>query len=190
MKKIVVLAFVLVLAASAAFAEYDGGNTGNQSSKATATVAATVVPDIAVGVQTPFVNAGFVKTGVFSTDILFRIDANNEQVVISAEASALYKGGIVDGYEVLPIPVTGDVVISPDAAGPMGTEDNVAAYTMSIGDIDGFPTLLTESIPFDSKQAGHFSQGVAISVSWDQNDTERPTGEYKGRVGLTAFLMP
>jgi len=186
MRRITILTLVLLVAlALGAYADTSG--------KVSASVFAVVNPNISCGVITSLVDAGTHQTGEFSADIVFRIDANEEAVNIYAEASPLYKGEQVVSPLVTPIPLalSKGIVINPDDAAPFPgyDEGGKANYIGSFGDIAGYPTVLTETIPFESSQAGHFSQNVVLSVTWDQDDPERPQGIYWGKVGLTAFLL-
>lgn len=185
MRKVVLLTLVLLVALSL-------GAYADTNAKVSASVFATVNPNISAGVITSLVDAGTHQTGLFAADIVFRIDANAEAVNMYAEASPLYKGEKIINPEVTPIPLdfAKGIVINPDDAEPFpGYTDKAEYLGGTPGDIGGYPTVLTKTIPFESSQAGHFSQNVVLTVTWDQNDPERPQGIYWGKVGLTAFLL-
>jgi hypothetical protein len=54
----------------------------------------------------------------------------------------------------------------------------------------GFPTQRSETIGFESSQNNRFSQDVTVTVCWDQDDDEKPMGEYSGVVKLTSMIFP
>lgn len=187
MKKwILMFAFVLAMAGMS-YADTEGS--------AVATVHAIVDRNVSVSVNTPIVDAGTVQVQEFSAIIGFRVDANVEVVSIYVAASELYKGGIVSVPEVRPIPLTGSgVLIEPMDAGPLPVgRSNLAVWLTEQGSsgpvVDGFPTRQTEVIQFESKQDGHFSQDVNVTVTWNQDDPEKPEGVYWGRVKFVALLL-
>ena len=176
------LVFCLVLAYSAS-ADLDGN--------ATAHVWIDVVPNVAVGVLSSSVDAGQVQTGDFSSTILFRIDANMEDVNLTPYASNLYKGDDPTNDEVKPIlvNVSDGILIEPTNANPTNGSSNIAGL-VGPADINGFPGFEFAPINFESSQNGHFSQDVAITVTWTQDDPEKPQGEYSGYVQLYCMLTP
>ena len=181
---IIVMGLLLCLiGAQAAFADLNGD--------ATAHVYVDVVPNVAVGVLTGSVDIGEIQTGDFSATITFRVDANMQDVYLSAAASPLYKGDDPTNTEVAPLPLleSAGILFEPTNANPMNGGSNVASYT---GDttIDGFPGLLTGQIQFESSQNGHFSQDVDLTVYWQQPDPEQPQGQYSGLVQMFCLLMP
>jgi hypothetical protein len=56
--------------------------------------------------------------------------------------------------------------------------------------VNGFPAWQTDYLTIESSQGGHFRQYVTTSVCWDQNDPEKPEGEYGGVVALWGFVVP
>ncbi|MBL7218523.1 MAG: hypothetical protein ISS69_00275 [Phycisphaerae bacterium] len=167
---------------------------GDTEGSASAHVFVKVDPNVGVQASTAIVNAGTVQTGDFTATIDFRVDANLQVVTLYAAASPLFKGDDPLGTEVQPIPlnVTAGIEIDPDNANPLGGGSQVAAFLIggATEDIDGFPGVPTEQITFESSQNNHFSQNVRLTVTWNQDDPEKPTGEYSGKVKLTALLLP
>ena len=188
MKKAMLILSVVALLVAAAM----NTSFADTSGCAVADVYVIVDPNITVGANTPIVSAGTVQTGDFSALINFRIDANKESVCIYVEASPLYKGNDPSNNEVLPIPLnlSEGVVIDPANANPFAAGSNVASYIGAGDPIDGFPTQRTETICFESSQNGHFSQDVLVTVVWNQNDPEKPMGQYSGKVRMCAMLLP
>lgn len=189
MKRILLGAAVLLLA-TAGFANADPMNS------AVAHVYVDVDPNIAVMALDPYVDMGSIQTGEFEGEIPFRVDANTEQVRLSAGASHLFKGNVPgdpDSVLVDPIMLCTDpekygIFITAELANPIEGADNFAAFTQPL-DIDGFPGMGTDDITFESAQPGHFSQGVSLTVCWDQDDPEKPMGEYSGAVELFAWVV-
>jgi len=185
MKRLAILAVAgCLMLPSLGYAETEGC--------ATATVYATVMPNVAVAANTPIVDAGTVQTGDFTAMIEFQVDANKQEVQLSVCASELWKGDDPTGLEVLPIPLnlSAGVVIAPTNANPVGGGSNVANYVGPGDPIDGFECQATEAILFESSQNNRFSQPVYVTVTWTQDDNEKPMGQYSGKVRLCAVLLP
>jgi hypothetical protein len=165
---------------------------GDTEGSASAHVFVNVDPNVGVQASTAIVDAGTVQTGDFSATIDFRVDANLQVVTFYAVASPLFKGDDPLGTEVPPIPLnlSEGIEIDPDNANPLEGGSQVAAFISgSNEDIDGFPGVPTEQITFESSQNNHFSQNVRLTVTWNQDDPEKPTGEYSGKVKLWALLL-
>ena len=159
---------------------------------AVAEVQATVDPIMAAGVLTARVDVGGVQIGEFSALIGFRIDANTQYVDIMIEGSDLFKGDDACNQEVAPIPLVGPVGIDP----VMATAQSIAlgdpgARIEDVG-VCGFDTLMTAGPfnRFESSQNGHFSQDVDVTLVYDLQDPEQPTGDYSGALRLTALVVP
>ena len=182
MKKRLVLATGLLLCTGAAQADL--------MSMATAHVWVDVVANIAVRANTSQVDLGDVQTGIFSGSIEFRVDANNEDVDLACYASDLWKGDDPTNDDVAPIPLflPAGCLIDPINANPTGGGSPVASFDGSQEDVNGFPAYGTNSINFESSQNGHFSQEVYVSVAWNQDDPEKPQGEYSGVVKLVGMI--
>ena len=186
------LAFLLLLVPGIA---YGGDGSGAANSDASCHVFVDVDANIAVGVLSPYINLGSIQTGEFSGTIPFRVDANTEQVRISAEVTKLYKGdvapdttGFVDVDPIIILPYS-TVDIIPYMGNPTGGDDNHAKYNR-LAVIDGFKGFGTQSIVFESAQNNHFSQQVDLIVWWLQDDPEKPMGEYSGKVKMFAEVVP
>jgi len=159
---------------------------------AVCTVYVNVDPNVAVGARTATVDAGTVQTGDFSATCEFRVDANKQQVALYVCASDLYKGDDPSNTEVAPISLnlSEGVLIDPTNANPLAGGSKVASYTGPGDVVEGFPTMCTEVIEYESSQNNHFSQSVFVTVTWTQDDPEKPMGEYSGKVKLVALLGP
>jgi len=161
------------------------------SGSATVTVHARVDPNVAVSARSSVVDAGTVQTGDFTATCEFRVDANKQQVSLYACASDLYKGDDPANREVAPIALklSSGIVITPTHASPMAGGSNVAAFVGPTELIGGFPCRRTETVVFESSQNNRFSQSVFVTVTWTQDDPEKPMGEYSGKVRLVAFVF-
>jgi hypothetical protein len=151
-----------------------------------------VVPNITVAPMLSTVPLGNIQTGAIGLGIVFRVDANTEQVKFSAGASKLYKGDCPTCTDVSPILLSGGgIAITAEAANPIGGGSTMAGYTSSVTDIQGgFMGQQTDWITFESAQNNHFSQNVTIHPTWVQTDSEKPVGEYSGVVALYAMVVP
>jgi hypothetical protein len=170
-----------LLLAGTAFADTTGYAWGH--------VYVNVVSNVAVSVITPNVPLGSIQTGVFPGEITFRVDANAEQVCLSVAATQLYKGDDPTNPTVTPIALAQSLgaLIEPTNASPMNGGTNVGMYSAPY-DYNGFLGMQTDYICFESSQPGYFSQPVFVTVAWNQDDAEKPQGQYSGFVCLFAAL--
>ncbi|HUT58160.1 MAG TPA: hypothetical protein VNA25_09965 [Phycisphaerae bacterium] len=186
MKRTMLFVMAGLLLGGAAYTGY-----ADTDGDATVHVYVEVLPNVAVGAPFASVSAGSVQSGEFSCTITFTVDANLQKVWLSAEVTPLFKGDDPNGTEVPPIPIdlTKGVEITCDHATPTGASDNILDY-VTPGTLDGFPSQSTDSTEFESSQNNHFSQNVYAKVTWNQDDPEKPTGEYSGLVKLMAVIVP
>ena len=187
MKKVLVILLALALCAGLATA-----TRADTEACASCHVFVTVDPNVGVQPLLSSVDAGSVQTGDFSATCIFRVDANKQEVTFQVEASDLYKANDPTGSEVAPIPLnlSAGVEVKPVNGNATGGATNILAYTDETATCNGFPTLKTVQQEYSSSQNNHFSQDVSVKVTWNQDDPERPTGEYSGCVKLCAFLEP
>jgi hypothetical protein len=181
---ITLMTVALLVFAGSAFADTEG--------MATAHVYVNVNPNVSVGVITPNVDLFGIQTGIINGQIIYRIDANSEQVCLSVGPTYLYKGDDPTDPMVAPILLSLEdgVLIEPTDANPLAGGSPVADY-MFVYNYNGFAGMQTEFICYESSQPGYFSQDVYVTVWWDQDDPEKPQGEYSGFVTLCAgFLGP
>jgi len=169
----------LLLITGAAFADTTGVAWGH--------VYVNVVSNISVSVITSNVGLGSIQTGIFPGEVTFRVDANAEQVALSAAATELYKGDDPTDPTVAPIALwtTAGALIEPTDASPVQGGSNVGMFTMPFN-YNGFLGMQTDYIAFESSQQGFFSQNVFVTVAWNQDNPEKPQGEYSGFVCLYA----
>ena len=186
------LAFLLLLVPGIA---YGGDGSTPADGDASCHVFVDVSANVAVAALAPYLNLGSVQMGAFSGTLPFRVDANTQQVRLSAEVTKLYKGDVppdTTGFtEVAPIRILpySEVEFYPHMANATGGDDNHAKYNR-LAVIDGFKGFGTESIVFESAQNNHFSQQVDLVVWWEQTDPEKPMGEYSGKVKMFAEVVP
>jgi len=185
MKRFAVVVCLAAAVAVTAFALGDikSSGVGSMIVEVTPTVAvATVVePDIQL-----------VQTGQVEGIITFLVEANVPNVCLYVEASGLYLGNDPANDQVAPIPVdtTVPAIIDPVHAQPLNGGSKLAPW---IGDgvpIGQYETQLTETICFQSSQNGTFNQEVDVAIVWNQNDSDKPTGMYGGKIRLTALVQP
>ncbi|RPH61130.1 MAG: hypothetical protein EHM89_07745 [Acidobacteria bacterium] len=159
---------------------------------ATVHVFVFVEPSISIYPTEPRMDLGSIQTGIISGQIPFRVESNGQTVLFSAASTPLFKGGVVANPSVPPIPIRigSGIRIDAEQANPVGGANHVTQYNTAEGDVGGLPGLTTQSVEFESGQNGRFSQGVTLGVTWDQNDPEKPTGEYSGLVVLWAMVPP
>lgn len=178
-----------LLAAIACFA-LSAQAFADETSEATAEVYVQVNPNVTLAALDEFVDLGTVQTGVFQGHIPWRVDANTQNVLFWAAASPLFKGDDPTAPSIPPIAIdepSGIQITIPDG-GPVRGEDEYLAYTGGTA-IEAFPALETESVEYESSQVGHMSQDIDMYVWWNQDDPEKPIGEYSGMVRLSAMIV-
>lgn len=185
MKKIAIMtvaALATGLAATGAYADLE--------SSAFAHVWVDVEANIALG-SPGQMDLGAVQTGDFAGTLIFRVDANNEDVFLTCGASPLFKGDDPNNQDVLPIPlnITAGCDVVPTFGKRMENLSSTLAYGSELEIIDGFELTKTEAGHFESSQNGHFSQDVNVTVTWMQPDPEKPQGEYSGIVALWGAIL-
>jgi hypothetical protein len=172
----------LILTSGVALADIQG--------EAVAQVYVDVVANVAVGVETAVVDLGAIQSGVFSGEVIFRIDANQETLDLQAAVTNLYKGDSATAEAIIPIATALGVLVEPENGNEIEAGDNILAYEDTPITLNGLAGLQTEIGTFESGQAGHFSQVVFVTFAWDQIDPELPMGEYSGFCALRAMVLP
>jgi hypothetical protein len=185
MKQVMIVAVVALALSTVAMADPNSITQGS----ATAKVFVNIVPSLSVQPATPIVNANTVSLGDFTATIDFTVHANQEAVCFFVEVSPLFKGDDPNST-VLPIPIetSAGVVVQPDGANPLGSVSNVLQFNAGTSVVDGFPALVTNTLCYESSDNGTFSHVVHVTVVWNQNDPQKPQGQYSGKVRLTALL--
>ena len=161
------------------------------SGSAVATIDVTVSPYIEVTNRISDVNVGAVKSGPFSASIAFGITANGDKVRFVLEASDLYKGDDPSNIAVPPVPLdkTKPVQIIPQSGGRNGGGPGEAVWDSGSGEvIAGFPTSKTLPVVFVSGQNRIYVQDVVFKLFYLQSEAVKPSGQYSGKVRLTAVL--
>jgi hypothetical protein len=119
------------------------------------------------------------------------VDANTEAVRFCVAAIDLWKGDDPENPSVEPIPLylEGGVEFDIDYGNPALGQDNWVPF-LSQTTIGGFPVWATDYVTFESSQSGHFSQYVRTYLCWEQEDPEKPQGQYSGIVAIWGFIVP
>jgi hypothetical protein len=158
---------------------------------ATTRVFVTVDPNVAVRADLAVWDLGSVQTGNFNATVTWRVDANSQTVNMQLAASDLWKGDDPTNSEVAPIPlaVSTPAQVRPANGNETNSGDNLLSWDGGPGEeVNGFPTQLTEVGAFESSQNGHFSQQVTTTIRYNQNDPEKPQGQYSGVIRLYVLL--
>ena len=162
------------------------------TSTATTQVHVTINPNIAVSATQQVWDLGTYQNGSISATTQWRVDANVEAVQFCLQASDLFKGGDPTNTDVPPIPLDSNspALISGEHANEINGGDNRALWVGAGPTVNNFPTKKTESVTYESSQSGHFSQVVTTTVTYNQNDPEKPQGQYSGVIKLLALIPP
>jgi hypothetical protein len=185
--------FMIVAIAMLAVVAFATPGFANLAANATCNVNVTVNPNVSLVPVNVNVNAGTVETGNFTAFCQFRVDANQEAVAFQVNASSLYKGDVPTTTIKIPVNTTVPVGCVSDSgqANAKNFHPNFLAFNGLAGPlVSGFTTFSTESVAYESSQAGTFSQVIDITVTYNQGDPQLPTGEYSGVVQLIATLLP
>jgi hypothetical protein len=160
------------------------------ASNATTKVFVTVDPNVAIQADQAVWEVGSVQTGGFSALVTWRVDANSQFVNVQLEASDLFKGDDPTNDDVAPIPlsVSTPAFVKPANGNETNSGDNLLGWEGGPGEVSGYPTQKTEVGTFESSQNGHFSQLVTTTVRYNQNDPEKPQGQYSGVVRMYVLL--
>ena len=156
--------------------------SADQMGVAVAKATVEVIPTISVESDPIGMDMGSVQTGLFSGIFTFRIDSNFQYVLIQISASHLYKAGWPGEVPPISLALDEGVEIHPDVSRP-----NTAVYETDtlVGDLPGAQFSM---VPFESNQDGRFSSDIDVIVSWNQDSTCKPKGNYSGYVKLYAII--
>lgn len=146
----------------------------------------TVDPNIAIA-SAGAVDAGNVQVGLFDATAEFRVDANQQQVDFMCGCTDLWKGDDPNS-EVAAIPLVPECTIAIESGSPLGDASGTVALTDPV-DIEGIPGLKSAALGFESSQNNHMSQAVFLTCGWDQDDPEKPQGEYSGYIKLYGMVL-
>lgn len=143
------------------------------------------------GLPSGYVDMGRMQSGPVCAWVRWWVEANSEAVRFYVAASDLWKAGDPYNVSVTPIPLhrEGGVEFEVEHGGPIRGQTMVRPFRAQI-QVDGFPAWQTDYLTIESSQAGHFSQYVTTSMCWNQNDPDKPQGEYGGVVALWGFVVP
>jgi len=190
MKRLSILAVALLFLA--AFVTPASADT---LSSAVASVFVQVVPAIAVLSTSPNVDLGAIQTGRFPAQLTWLVSANQEQVRFFLEASALFKGDdpVTTGVPKIPVLTSVPAAITAQfgnqVANSANNGANIANWLAGAGaNIGNYPTVVTETVAYESSQVGDFSQAVTTVVTYSNTNFQQPMGQYSGKIRLTALF--
>lgn len=145
---------------------------------------------IAVQAQSPTINKTYCGNGLIDITANFNVEANTNLVNMFVETTPFYLNGETSTPEVVPIPLdeSSGVEILPNGASLVQGQ-NPAGYIGDGDPIDGYPSRKTVTLFFQSSD-GTFSDSVAVTVTWDQNDPVKAAGQYFAKIKLTCLVEP
>ncbi len=192
-RSVVILSILTVFLADDSFARKDSEGASLESS-AVATVTATIGPMMAIETDTEgplVVDAGQIGEGGVTTTIRFHVSANAPNVRMYVEATAMYRGGDASQSDTpsVPVDLVSGVEIMPLHAFP-AKDGGSSAEFVAMSDIDGAPAHKSETLAFESDQAGRFDQDVLVTLTWRPDHGRLPAGKYGARVKLTTLMTP
>lgn len=204
MKRALALALGLSVVFCLAFSTIASADTsGSRTKKVFATVdpnvgfgepseagSGSTTPD-PLGDPSSIVDLGSVQTGEIVGLVSFYVTANMEQIGLYATATPLFKGDDPNNTDVAPIPLNEifGVKIAPRSGNPLNSGSKIAAFTGDTTLAGNWPARVSETIGFESSQNNQFCQWVDVTVKWSQDDPQKPTGQYSGKVRLTAVVL-
>ena len=115
--------------------------------------------------------------------------SNTNLVTMFVEATALYLGGDTFNPEVDPIPLNESSGVDINPAGSTILEgENPARYIGDGDSVDSYPSRKTDAISFESSNAFSFNHSTGVTVTWNQDDPSKPSGQYFGKIRLKCFV--
>ena len=115
--------------------------------------------------------------------------SNTNLVTMFVEATALYLGGDTFNPEVDPIPLNESSGVDINPAGSTILEgENPARYIGDGDPVDSYPSRKTDAISFESSNAFSFNHSTGVTVTWNQDDPSKPSGQYFGKIRLKCFV--
>lgn len=192
------IVLVAVMAVTAFCASYVYADS---SAEAITAVYVDVDPNVGVSGPEVLVRTQGVQTGEFSVDITFIVNSNQQTICIEMEATELWKGGnplisTADPAYTPGIPLVLEAGIPLDVPGatPLNGDDTIADY-LSVGASDSsigiFPAWKTEAVCYENSTVGVWlNQAVTATVTWHQDDPNKPPGQYQALVLCRALVLP
>ena len=192
------IALVAMMAVAICCASY---TYADSSAEAITRVFVDVDPNVGVSGPEILVRSQGVQTGEFSVDITFVVNSNQQTLAIEMEATELWKGGnplipVADPMYTPGIPLLLEAGIPLDVPGatPLDGADTTAAYlslAASDSTIGIFPAWKTEAVAFENSTVGLWlNQAVTATVTWHQDDPNKPEGQYEALVLCRALVLP
>jgi hypothetical protein len=182
-RSLLTILMVLVLSSGVALAQTTG--------KATTNVFVTVTPNIGVSFVTGNDMGTIGTIGTFSQPLVFRVDANKQEVTLSVTVTELYKDNLpASPFQSIPIEVLPGVAVVPATAQrlPPGPNPPLAYAGVERNTGNGFMGFDTESGKFGSGKST-FSENVVVTPTWKLK-AETVVGTYGGQVTLYAMVAP
>ena len=149
-------------------------------------VVVEILPNIAVEAGGD-IRLAALQTGDVSGDLPFRIDANTQWILLTVQASNLYKGNDPNSSYIIGLDATVPAEISVVGGNPVPYP---AEFMEPVDVFSGFNGFATEEIAIENGDNGHFSQDLSIALSWLNEDPELPMGDYSGWVKLIGAVLP
>lgn len=132
---------------------------------------------------------GTIQTGGVSGTFTFLVESNQQTVTLCVGATHLYKGGVSDSEEYIPVDTDVSATVNPTAtAAAVSAELAFNATEEEIKSV-GFMGHKTACADFESGQAEIFNSPVEIGLSWLNEDNILPEGTYKGYVKLYVSII-
>jgi hypothetical protein len=165
-------------------------NYAEEIGSAVTTAALQLDTAIAVQAQLPTINKTHSGSGPIDITANFNVEANINLVQMFVETTPFYLNGVTSNPEVVPIPLheSSGVEILPNGASLVQGQ-NPAGYFGDGDPIDGYPSRKTDTLSFQSSDT-MFSDSVAVTVTWDQDDPVKPAGQYFAKIKLTCLVEP
>ncbi len=162
---------------------------GQTSASAVGRVLVNIRPAVRVDLPQDAVVADH-QTGDLAVTLTFNVEANSQDVGLFVEASDLHLGDDPATADPVKLKASAPPRIVPQYARPLDQSGGSAAWEAPGVPVGGFSTTAGRQVRFESFQPGRFSQGVDVTVVWDQDDPRKTPGQYGGRVRLTVLVTP
>ena len=131
-------------------------------------------------------------TGQGTVQVCYTIHCNNQTVWIEVQATDLWKANVPGGAYRIYLDVDEPADVVPVNGNQVMKTDNLVPWDPAKAPmISTFPAYATETAEFASATAGNFSQDVYITLIYENEDAELPSGDdYSGWVRVRVGLDP
>jgi len=166
---------------------------GAIQASATTTAVLDIEPQVAVQPRTPTIRVIHAGTGEIEVTAEFMIGANVPVVDMYVEATDFFfMSGSDAAPSVAPVPLleSGGVYVQADGATNISGGANPLPFVGRGDPVEGLESQKTDHVTYQSNEPYAFNHVVAVTVTWIQEDPNKPAGQYAAKIKLTCLAVP